>query len=230
MIVPESSAFEGQRVEFYLNALKSTTTDTFQSGSVKRDFLLVFVPAPTPTPTALPTALPTATPTATATHTPEPTPIPTPMGDRVSSEQGGWSIVLPDGWTTKPNEYSQNTARYWYGEQAFDEEEGYRILLLRGREIPRQWDAREVADAINSSLFDAWDASFATAVEPVEIAGRTGYFSRMSSGSGSHVMIFYIRKERQSTVWFIVTGGYDPDDDAEKQEMIEILYSFQIGD
>ena len=224
MIVPESSAFEGHRVEFYLNALKSTTTDTFQSGSVKSDFLLVFVPAPTPTPTALPTATPTAT------HTPEPTPIPTPMGDRVSSEQGGWSIVLPDGWTTKPSEYSQNTARYWYGEQAFDEEEVYRILLLRRREIPRQWDVLEVADALNSSLFDAWDASFATAVEPVEIADRTGYFSRMSTGGGNRVMIFYIRNEHQGTVWFIVTGAYDPDDDAEKQEMIEILYSFQIGD
>jgi hypothetical protein len=72
----------GQPVEFFLNGIKSETTDLFEPGSFKLDFSLVFVGLPTPTPTRVPPT-PTSTPVPpTATPTPVPptaTPMPTPV-------------------------------------------------------------------------------------------------------------------------------------------------------
>jgi hypothetical protein len=67
----------GQPVEFFLNGIKSETTDLFEPGSFKLDFSLVFVGLPTPTPTSTPVP-PTATPTPVppTTATPMPTPVP----------------------------------------------------------------------------------------------------------------------------------------------------------
>ena len=77
VVAVSDSSLVGQLVQFFLNGVASTTTDTFQSGAVKSDFALIFVGLPTPTPTTPPT------PTATATPTPTPppptaTPVPTP--------------------------------------------------------------------------------------------------------------------------------------------------------
>ena len=79
VVDPANLALVGQPIEFFLNGIKSRTMDTYRSGSVNRDFDLIFVDVPTPTPTRVP---PTPTPTATPippTVTPVPptaTPVP----------------------------------------------------------------------------------------------------------------------------------------------------------
>ncbi len=86
VITPIGISAIGQTVEFYLNGIKSSTTDVFQEGQFKPNFALIFVglptPTPTPTPTATPTPIPTPTPAPTSTPTPTPvppTPTPTPV-------------------------------------------------------------------------------------------------------------------------------------------------------
>ena len=95
VVLPPDISFAGQAVEFFLNGVKSTASDTYRSGSFTPNFILVFQGLPTPTPTATatpvpptptptatpipPTATPTATPlppTATAVPTATPTPVP----------------------------------------------------------------------------------------------------------------------------------------------------------
>lgn len=75
IVDPRDLSLIGQPVEFFLNDVKSGTTDVFEEGAFELNFGLIFIGLPTPTPTAVP---PTATPTATATRTPRPTLTPTP--------------------------------------------------------------------------------------------------------------------------------------------------------
>ena len=63
----DPTAIEGLAVEFFLNGVRSSTTDTFAPGVFKTGFGLVFSGLPTPTPTPLPTPTPTATPIPTPT-------------------------------------------------------------------------------------------------------------------------------------------------------------------
>ena len=83
VVDPEDFSLVGRTIEFFLDGVKSRTTDTYLSGSSKKDFDLVFVGLPTPTPTATapppsPTAMPTATPTATPSPSATPTAVPPP--------------------------------------------------------------------------------------------------------------------------------------------------------
>ena len=71
VVDPTDVRLIGQTVEFFLNGVKSSTIDVYESGKFRFDFGLVFVGVPTPTATAVP---PTSTPTAVP---PTPTPIPT---------------------------------------------------------------------------------------------------------------------------------------------------------
>ena len=66
----------GRTIYFYLNGVQGRTTSTYVSGSVNKNFDLVFVGVPTFTPT--PTQTPTFTPTPTMTLTPTPTNTATP--------------------------------------------------------------------------------------------------------------------------------------------------------
>lgn len=99
VVDPGNLALVGETIEFFLNGVRSRTTDVYKNGSTNKGFDLVFIgvptatptptstplpptSTPTPTPTATPmataTPAPTATPTATATPTPTRTPIPRP--------------------------------------------------------------------------------------------------------------------------------------------------------
>ena len=78
VVDPNDINLVGQTVEFFLNGVRSGTTDVYESGKFTRDFGLVFVGVPTPTATRIP---PTSTPTTvppTPTQTPAP-PTPTPL-------------------------------------------------------------------------------------------------------------------------------------------------------
>jgi len=78
VVDPENIALAGETIEFFLNGVKSRTTDHYRNGSINKDFVLVFIGVPTATPTPTPTLLPpTSTPTPTPTATPSPTPTPT---------------------------------------------------------------------------------------------------------------------------------------------------------
>lgn len=82
VVLPADLSLVGKPVEFYLNGVKSSVVDIYESGRTKRDLQLVFVGVPTPTATNTPvppTPTPTSTPvppTATATPLP-PTVTPT---------------------------------------------------------------------------------------------------------------------------------------------------------
>ena len=94
VVAPGDFSLLGRTVEFFLNEIRSSVTDTYREGGVTRSLDLIFAGVPTPTPTATPaptstpvpptptpsrTPTPTATPTATPTpSTPSPTPRPTP--------------------------------------------------------------------------------------------------------------------------------------------------------
>ena len=80
VVAPGSSSFIGQTVEFYLNGVKATNSDTFSSG-IKPGFAITFLDFPTPVPPDTATPIPpTATPIPpTATLTPVPTDTPTPV-------------------------------------------------------------------------------------------------------------------------------------------------------
>ena len=84
VIAPGDLALVGEPIEFYLDGVKSETTDVYENGARKREFDLIFVGASTPTPTrtprptATPTPIPTNTPVPTATATPVPTDTPVP--------------------------------------------------------------------------------------------------------------------------------------------------------
>ena len=67
----------GKTIYFYLNGVQSRTTRTYISGSINKDFDLIFVGVPTFTPTPSPTATFTPTPTNTSTPTPTRTATPT---------------------------------------------------------------------------------------------------------------------------------------------------------
>ena len=78
VVDPEDTDLLGGTIEFFLNNVKSNSTDTYRSGSSSKGFDLVFVGVPTPTPTATATPLPpTATPTPSPSPTPTQTAIPT---------------------------------------------------------------------------------------------------------------------------------------------------------
>ena len=80
VVDPHEFGLIGDTVTFYLNGVLSRTTDPYESGSIKKEFDLVFVGVPTATPTATATPVPpTPTPTPTATPTPVPTATPTPV-------------------------------------------------------------------------------------------------------------------------------------------------------
>ena len=89
VVDPDDFNLIGSTVEFFLNGIKSRTTDMYESAASRRDFDLVFVGIPTPTPTHTATPVPptatappppTATPVPpTATPTPSPTPTLTPV-------------------------------------------------------------------------------------------------------------------------------------------------------
>ena len=118
VLLPPDISFAGQAVEFFLNGVKSTTDDTYRSGSFTPNFILVFedLPTPTPTPTATPTGTPvpptataTATPTATAsaTATASPTSTATPTATPVPPTRTAVVLVvtatpLPPTATTTP--------------------------------------------------------------------------------------------------------------------------------
>lgn len=96
VVDPNEFGLIGETITFYLNGVLSRTSDLYESGSINKEFDLVFVGVPTvtpvpptatpvpPTPTATPTATPTPVPTATPTPVPPtatpipPTPTPTP--------------------------------------------------------------------------------------------------------------------------------------------------------
>ena len=69
VVDPVDVRFVGQTVEFFLNGVRSGTTDVYESGKFSLEFGLVFVGVPTPVP-------PTATPPPTQTPVP---PSPTPL-------------------------------------------------------------------------------------------------------------------------------------------------------
>ena len=75
VVDPNDVRLIGQTVEFFLNGVRSGTTDVYQSGKFSFDFGLVFVGVPTPTATSVP---PTSTPT-TVPPTPAPTSTQTPV-------------------------------------------------------------------------------------------------------------------------------------------------------
>lgn len=97
----------GQPVEFLLNGVLARTTDVYTSGSIKRDFVIVFIGFPTPTPVpATPTPSPApspsttpilaASPTATSTGT-EPTATPGIAATATAEgESSGGSCSAPD--------------------------------------------------------------------------------------------------------------------------------------
>ena len=64
VVSPDTPALIGGRIDFFLNGIRSSTTDIYRSGSSNKSFDLVFigVPPPTPTPTRTPTP-PPPTPT-----------------------------------------------------------------------------------------------------------------------------------------------------------------------
>ena len=72
VVDPQDPDLVGMTIEFFLNNVRSRTSDTYQSNAVKRNFDLVFVDVPTSTPTPLP---PTVTPTPVP-PTPTETPVP----------------------------------------------------------------------------------------------------------------------------------------------------------
>ena len=79
VVDPKSSSFIGRTVEFYLNGVKSSNTDIFESGALRPGFLLTFVDFPTPVPPTATPVPPTATPVPPDTPTPVPptaTPVP----------------------------------------------------------------------------------------------------------------------------------------------------------
>ena len=55
VIEPESSSFNGQPIEFFLDGHRSVSQDVFKSGTYKTNFEIVFIGYPTPTPTGTPT-------------------------------------------------------------------------------------------------------------------------------------------------------------------------------
>ena len=111
VVDPDDINLVGQLIEFFLNGVRSETIDGYESGSFKRDFILVFVGVPTPTPTTLPTPTstpvpPTATPTpvpptATATQVP-PTPAPTPVPPTATPTQPPAATSTPVPPTSTP--------------------------------------------------------------------------------------------------------------------------------
>ena len=79
VVDPKSSSFIGRTVEFYLNGVKSSNTDIFESGALRPGFPLTFVGFPTPVPPTATPVPPTATPVPpTATPVPPDTPTPVP--------------------------------------------------------------------------------------------------------------------------------------------------------
>ena len=79
VVDPGSSSFIGRTVEFYLNGVKSSNTDIFESGALRPGFPLTFVGFPTPVPPTATPVPPTATPVPpTATPVPPDTPTPVP--------------------------------------------------------------------------------------------------------------------------------------------------------
>lgn len=78
IVDPGDTNLIGEDIEFFLNGIKSRTTQEFESGAVVREVDLNFNLPEAPTPTATPE--PTATPVPPPTATPEPTatPIPAP--------------------------------------------------------------------------------------------------------------------------------------------------------
>ena len=81
VIAPDDRALVGQTIEFYLNGVKAATTDRYDNGAVKTNFVVAFTNFPSPTPAPTETPAPTATPrptvAPTATNVP-PTLTPTP--------------------------------------------------------------------------------------------------------------------------------------------------------
>ena len=75
VVDPNDKRLIGQTVEFFLNGVRSSTTDFYVSGKFNFDFGLIFVGVPTPTATAVP---PSTTPT-TVPPTPMPTSTQTPV-------------------------------------------------------------------------------------------------------------------------------------------------------
>ena len=80
VLIPDDPTLIGRTIQFFLNGVKSKTTDTYRSGVPPQVLDLIFVDVPTPTPTRTPR--PTATVTATATPTPTPTATVTPRPTR----------------------------------------------------------------------------------------------------------------------------------------------------
>ena len=84
VLAPGDASLIGQNVEFFLDGIKSVTTDVYTGAKTVNGFDIVFVnfPRPTPVPTATPiptaTPMPTSTPTPRPTNTPAPTSTPTP--------------------------------------------------------------------------------------------------------------------------------------------------------
>ena len=75
VVDPQDLSLVGGTIEFFLNGVKSSITQTYQSGSFTRGFDLVFAALPTPTPTLLPPTPTPVPPTATPVP-PTPTPVP----------------------------------------------------------------------------------------------------------------------------------------------------------
>jgi hypothetical protein len=76
VLAPGDASLIGQNVEFFLDGIKSVTTDVYTGAKTVNGFDIVFVGFPTATPTPTATPVPTATPEPTATATPEPTAAP----------------------------------------------------------------------------------------------------------------------------------------------------------
>ena len=83
VVDPNEFGLIGRTIEFFLNGVQSRTTDVYDSGSIDKEFDLIFVGVPTSTPTPTPEP-PTPTPTPTPTSTPvPPTATPTPTSTPV---------------------------------------------------------------------------------------------------------------------------------------------------
>ena len=74
VLAPGDASLIGQNVEFFLDGIKSVTTDVYTGAKAVDGFDIVFV------------GFPTATPTPTATPVPTATPMPTSHGHAASHE------------------------------------------------------------------------------------------------------------------------------------------------
>ena len=131
MVGPPDSTYIGETIEFYVNGVKASETDTFEAGSSHMppeppfDLHVTALPTPTPTVTPTPTATPTVTPTPTPTPTPTVTPTVTPTatptatpgllsgegtvtaaGGTVSTDDGRVNLNFPAGAVTRDTDVS----------------------------------------------------------------------------------------------------------------------------